>query len=246
MFYQLAQPTRFLHLTSLIRPYCGWLTVALLSFGLWLALVQSPMDYQHFDAVRIMYVHVPASWLALMTYALMALSHIVGHIWKHPLCDLTALAVAPIGLCFTLLSLITGSLWGKPMWGAWWVWDARLTSMFILLLLYGAYLIMVHSYDDKLFGLRASGVLCMIGAINLPIIKWSVNWWNTLHQPASITKLSAPSLHQDFMAPLLIMASGYVALLLWLGILRIEREVLLRKLHIVKYKHRHSFSKTTL
>ena len=230
MGFQYAQPTYFLRMATRIRPYFGVLTLILLTFGLWLSLIHSPMDYQHHNAVRIMYVHVPASWLALSTYAVMAVAHGLGHVYKHPLCDLMAIAIAPIGLCFTILSLITGALWGKPMWGAWWVWDARLTSMFILLLLYCAYMIIINSYDSKTSGLRVGGVLCMIGVINLPIIKWSVNWWNTLHQPASIMKLSSPSLHNDFLLPLAVMAGGYLSLFIWLAIIRLEKEILINKL----------------
>jgi heme exporter protein C len=197
--------------------------------GLWLSLVGSPQDYQHKDAVRIMYVHVPASWFALAVYVLMALAHGIGHVWKHPLADLMAKAIAPIGLCFTALSVITGSLWGKPMWGTWWVWDARLTSMFILLLLYIGYLLLVNSYEDPSHGLKAGSILCLIGVINIPIIKWSVTWWNTLHQPPSLTKLSAPALHRAFLIPLLVMAGAYFSLLLWVSVIRIEKEILARK-----------------
>jgi heme exporter protein C len=229
VFYQLAHPTRFLNYARPLKPWLGIVTLLLFAIGLWQALFVSPPDYQHGDTVRIMYVHVPASWFALSVYVLVALTHGIGHIWKHPLADLTAKAIAPIGLCFTVLSLATGALWGKPMWGAWWVWDARLTSMFILMLLYIGYMLLINAYEDPQYGLKAAGVLSLIGVINIPIIKWSVNWWNTLHQPASLTKLSAPSLHHSFIWPLMLMAAAYFSLLLWVGLIRLETEILRRK-----------------
>lgn len=236
MFYKLAHPKRFFRFINPVRPFIGLLALILLIFGLWSALFDSPPDYQHLDAVRIMYVHVPASWLALSVYVLMASAHITGYIWKHPLADLMAKALAPIGLCFTVLSLVTGSLWGKPMWGAWWVWDARLTSMFVLLLLYISYHMLINSYDDAERGLKIAGIMCIVGVLNIPIIKGSVEWWNTLHQPASISKLSAPSIHTAFRVPLLVMAAGYYLLMIWVALIRLEKELYQRQWQVLKSK----------
>ncbi len=242
MFYHLAHPTRFLNFTLPWRRWLGILTLTLFALGLWLSLFYSPQDYQHKDAVRMMYVHVPASWFALSTYVMMALLHGIGYIWKHPLADMAAKAIAPIGLCLTILSLVTGSIWGKPMWGAWWVWDARLSSMFILMLFYIGYILLIHSYDDQQYALKAGGILSLIGVINIPIIKWSVNWWNTLHQPASITKLSSPSLHNSFLLPLMVMGAAYLCLIVWLSFIRLENEILARKIRTLRFA---SYAKKT-
>ena len=153
------------------------------------SLFASPPDYQQGESVRIMYVHVPAAWMALFCYTNMAIAAAVGLIWKHPVADLAAKATAPIGACFTFLALLTGSLWGKPMWGTWWVWDARLTSMLVLFFLYLGYMALHNAFDDPARGVRASSILALVGFVNVPIIKFSVDWWYTLHQPASIVRM---------------------------------------------------------
>ncbi len=183
--------------------------------------------------MRIMYVHVPAAWMALFCYTVMAVSSIVGFVWKHPLADVAAKATAPLGAAFTLLALITGSLWGKPMWGAWWTWgDARLTSVLVLFFLYLGYIALWQSIEDTHRAARAAGILAIVGFVNVPIIKFSVDWWNTLHQPASVTRLDgAITIHTDILIPLLVMGVAYMALYAALLLLRMRTEVLERRLH---------------
>jgi heme exporter protein C len=176
--------------------------------GIYGAFFSSPADYQQEDSVRIMYLHVPASWMALAVYGVMALSSFALLIWRHPLMGMVCRSLAPIGATFTLISLITGSIWGKPMWGVWWVWDARLTSVLVLFFLYLGYMALVDAFEDENHGTRMGAFLCLLGAINLPIIKWSVTWWATLHQPSSFRGFSS-SIHPDMMWPLLTMAFAY-------------------------------------
>lgn len=197
--------------------------------GLYIGLVSSPTDYQQGDAMRIMYVHVPASWMALFVYVFLALMSAGVLIWRHPLAEVLAVSCVPIGALFTALSLITGSLWGKPMWGAYWVWDARLTSVLILLFLYGGYWALYKSYSRPDRGIRVASILAIVGAINIPIIKGSVVWWNTLHQPASLTKLSSPSIHLSMLTPLLLMAGAYFSYFIVALILRTRLELNQRK-----------------
>lgn len=211
-------------------------TLVLLTIGVWFALFESPVDYQQGDFVRIMYVHVPASWMALGVYAFIAFFSFLNLIFRLPMADLTAKAAAPIGAGFTILSLITGSLWGKPMWGAWWVWDARLTSVLILLFLYFGYMTLTQTYDNKTQGLKAANVLAIIGIINLPIIKFSVEWWNTLHQPASVLRFAKPAIDSSMLIPLFIMAAGYASFFIMLLLIRLEGELLDAKVNAVLYR----------
>jgi heme exporter protein C len=209
------------------------LTCLFFGVGLYTALFNSPPDYQQGDAMRIMYVHVPASWMALLVYAFLALMSLFALIWRHPLAEVFAVSVVPIGALFTALSLVTGSLWGKPMWGAYWVWDARLTSVLVLLFLYGGYWALYKAYSRPDQGLRAASLLAVVGIINLPIIKGSVEWWNTLHQPASLTKWSSPSIHPTMLTPLLLMAGAYFFYFVTVLILRARTELNLRK-HLIQ------------
>ena len=189
-----------------------WVSVACglcLGGGLYFALFDSPPDYQQGETVRIMYVHVPSAWMGLFCYVALAVFGASALIWRHPLADLMARATAPIGAVFTLICLVTGSLWGKPMWGDWWVWDARLTSMLILFFLYLGYMALVDAFDDPTRGNRAGAILAVVGVVNVPIIKWSVDWWNTQHQPASVIKMGGPSIHPSMLIPLLLMAAGF-------------------------------------
>ncbi len=225
----ISSPKQFLLFKKRIFPFCVAFHGITLSLGLWFAFWGSPPDYQMGEAVRMMYIHVPASWFAMGVYALMALHAIIGLITKHPLADIIVKSAAPIGAFFTFISLITGALWGKPMWGAWWVWDARLTSVLILFLLYGGYLALVRSFENQARGLKAGSILVIVGAFNLPIIKWSVNWWNTLHQPASLTKLSAPSIHPQMLVPLFLMVGAYATYFIFMLLIRIETEHLKRR-----------------
>jgi heme exporter protein C len=199
--------------------------------GLYLALFASPPDYQQLESVRIMYVHVPSAWMAMFVYSSIAISSAVALIWKHPLADLIAKASAPVGAGFTLICLVTGSLWGKPMWGTWWVWDARLTSVLILFFLYLGYIALNNAFDDPARGAKASAVLALVGAVNLPIIKFSVDWWNTLHQPASVTRLDAPAIHSSMLWPLLLMAMGFTLFYVTILIFRVRSEIAAAKIH---------------
>jgi heme exporter protein C len=207
--HRFANPTRFMRLSSALLPWCATLAGALIATGLALALFVAPADYQQGEAVRIMYVHVPAAWMATFVYAVMAGASAVGLIWRHPLADIAARAAAPLGAGFTLVCLVTGSLWGKPMWGTYWVWDARLTSVLVLFFLYLGYIALVNGFDEPTRGARAGAVLAIVGIVNLPIIKFSVDWWNTLHQPASVFRLGGPTIAASMLWPLLIMALGF-------------------------------------
>ena len=225
-----ANPTRFMRTANAVLPWCATLAVVLIAAGLYLGLVRSPADYQQGETVRIMYVHVPSAWMALFIYASIAMASATALIWKHPLADLIARASAPVGAGFTLICLITGSLWGKPMWGTWWVWDARLTSVLILFFLYLGYIALNNAFDDPTRGARAAAVLALVGAVNLPIIKFSVDWWNTLHQPASLTRLDAPAIHSSMLWPLLAMAVGFTLFYVTVLIFRLRSEIVAAKI----------------
>ena len=196
-------------LAGTLRPWLGAGTLACLGIGLWLGLVVAPADYEQGESYRIIYVHVPAAWMSLFVYTTMALSSAIFLIWRLKVADAVAAASAPIGAAFTAVALATGSLWGKPMWGTWWVWDARLTSELLLLFLYLGYMALRGALDNPSGAARAAAILAVVGVVNIPVIKFSVDWWNTLHQPASITKLDAPSMHPSMLRPLLIMAIGF-------------------------------------
>lgn len=232
--HKYANPRRFLKIASAIYPWSVGLTVILLIGGLYMGLVVAPPDYQQGESVRIMYVHVPAAWMGLSIYMMMAVSSAVGLIWKHPVADLSAKAAAPIGACFTFLALITGSLWGQPMWGTYWVWDARLTSMLILLFLYLGYMAIWEGFDDPAKASKAAAILVLVGAINVPIIKFSVDWWKTLHQPASVATMEGPKIHGSILTPLLVMGAAYMALFVTLLIIRVKAEILERRLRILR------------
>ncbi|MBL4741299.1 MAG: heme ABC transporter permease [Sneathiella sp.] len=235
--HKFANPARFLRITSAIFPWAAIVTVLLLAVGLYLALFASPEDYQQGATVRIMFVHVPAAWMAMSIYVMMAISSATGLIWKHPVADLSAKAAAPIGACFTFLALVTGSLWGQPMWGTFWVWDARLTSMLILFFLYLGYMAIWGSFDDQSKAGKAAAILVLIGAINVPIIKFSVDWWNTLHQPASVATMDGPKIHSSILTPLLVMGLAYTSLFLTIFIIRVKAEILGRRLRILRLAH---------
>ena len=206
---QLANPTRFLGLTEALLPWLTSLAAVFLAVGAYLAFFVAPADYQQGDSVRIMFIHVPAAWLAMFCYSLMAVAALGTLVWKHPLADVAAKAAAPLGAAFTLLALFTGSIWGKPMWGTWWVWDARLTSVLVLFIMYLGLIALWRSFDDPGRAGRVAAILTLVGFINIPIIKFSVDWWNTLHQPASVVRLDGPTIHSTMLWPLLIMAIGF-------------------------------------
>jgi len=235
--HRYANPTRFLRLSGVLLPWAAGLALVLFAAGLWLALVASPEDYQQGATVRIMYIHVPSAWMALFAYATMAVASIVALVWRHPLAELYTKAVAPVGAGFTAVCLATGSLWGAPMWGTWWVWDARLTSVLILFFLYLGYIALVNAFDDPARGLKAGSILVLVGSVNLPIIKWSVDWWNTLHQPASISSLErigTPAIDPSMIAPLFTMAAAFTAYFAWLALLRTRAEIQERKIQTLR------------
>ncbi|TQV79658.1 heme ABC transporter permease [Denitrobaculum tricleocarpae] len=225
-FDYFANPARFLRLANAVLPWCVGATVILLASGLYLGLFVAPADYQQGESVRIMYVHVPAAWMAMFVYTNIAIASILSLIWRHPLADLAASASAPIGAAFTFLALVTGSLWGKPMWGTWWVWDARLTSVLILFFLYLGHMALTHAFDNPARGAKAAAVLALVGFVNVPIIKFSVDWWNTLHQPASVFRAGGPTIHPDMLWPLIAMGLGYTLFYITLLLLRIKSDLI--------------------
>ena len=229
MFDWLANPHRFSRLTGNLQLPLIILSTTLISLGLYYGLFDSPKDYQQGDAVRIMYVHVPSAWLASFLYFSLAISCIFYLVWKHPLADLIANAIAPIGLIFSVLTLITGSLWGKPMWGTWWVWDARLTSMLILFFFYLGFILLSNAFERKIDGSKTASVLAIIGLINLPIIKFSVDWWHTLHQPSSILRMDGPSIDKEMLFPLALMMVGFSLFSLYLIIINVKTMLMEKK-----------------
>ncbi len=232
--HRFANPNRFLRLAAAVLPWTGGASAILFAVGLLYALILSPPDYQQSETVRIMYVHVPAAWMAMGAYAFMALASAVAIVWKHPLADLSAKACAPIGAGFTVIALVTGALWGQPTWGTWWVWDARLTSVLILLFLYLGYMALWNAFDDPARGARSAAILALVGVVNLPIIKFSVDWWNTLHQPASITRIGTPAIHPAMLTPLLLMAAAYLTFFITLLLLRTRAEIAARRVRTLQ------------
>ena len=224
----LANPTRFLALAEAVVPWMGGAAAVLIAIGLYLGF-SAPEDYQQGITVRIMYIHVPFAWLSMMCYTLMAISALGTLVWRHPLADVALKAAAPIGAVFTALALITGSIWGKPMWGTWWVWDARLTSVFVLFLMYLGILALTRALDDPARSARAAAVITLVGFINIPIIKFSVDWWNTLHQPASVFRLDGPTIDASMLWPLLVMALGFTVLFLTLHLMAMRAEIFRRR-----------------
>jgi heme exporter protein C len=207
--HRLASPKHFYRFSGRALPWLLSVTAVSLAVGSYLALVVAPPDYQQGESYRIMFVHVPAAWMSMFIYVAMAALGAAGLVFNARLAHLLAAASAPVGASFTALALITGSLWGKPMWGAWWVWDARLTSELLLLFLYLGYMGLASAFDDARAGVRAAAVLALVGLVNIPVIHFSVEWWNTLHQGPSITRLDNPAIHSSMLAPLLVMAVGF-------------------------------------
>jgi heme exporter protein C len=215
-----------MRLANRLLPWTGALTAICMTAGLYLALFVAPPDYQQGESVRIMYVHVPSAWMALFVYTCIAAASAVALIWRHPLADLAAKASSPVGAAFTFLALMTGSLWGKPMWGTWWVWDARLTSMLVLFFLYLGHMALMNAFEDPSRGRRAAAILALVGFVNVPIIKFSVDWWNTLHQSASVFRVDGPAIHPDMLWPLLLMALGFNFYYLSLLLIRVKGELI--------------------
>jgi heme exporter protein C len=227
-FADLANPTRFLALADRVVPWLAGLTAVLLAAGFYMGF-SAPEDFQQGITVRIMYIHVPFAWLSMMCYTLMALTALGTLVWRHPLADVALKAAAPVGAVFTALALITGSIWGKPMWGTWWVWDARLTSVFVLFLMYLGIIALTRALDDPARSARAAAIVTLVGFINIPIIKFSVDWWNTLHQPASVFRLDGPTIHPSLLWPLLIMALGFTMLFFTLHLMAMRNEIWRRR-----------------
>jgi heme exporter protein C len=220
-----ASPKLFYALAGRLIPWLAAITAILLAWGLYLGLFDSPPDYQQGESVRIMYVHVPAAWMALFVYVFIAAASAVGLIWRHPLADIAARAASPVGAGFTFIALCTGSLWGQPMWGTWWVWDARLTSVLILFFLYLGHMALYDAFDDAAKGARAAAILALVGVVNVPIIHFSVEWWNTLHQPASILRASGPSIDAAMLWPLFVMMGAFKAYFLAVLLVRMQSEI---------------------
>jgi heme exporter protein C len=230
----LANPTRFLSIVDRVVPWLTALTILLLGYGLYLSLFVAPPDYQQGETVKIMFIHVPAAWLAMFGYTLIALAALGTLIWRHPLADVAAKTAAPIGASFTFIALVTGSLWGKPMWGTYWVWDARLTSVLVLFLLYLGLIALWQSIEEPGRAGRAAAILALVGFINVPIIKFSVDWWNTLHQPASVLRLGKPAIDPSLLTPLLVMAAAFTLLFVLLHLLAMRAEILRRRVHALR------------
>ena len=236
----LANPTRFLALTARVLPWLIGLTAIVLLIGLYQS-VTAPDDYQQGATVKIMFIHVPNAWLSMFVWGVMSIASLGTLVWRHPLADVAAKAAAPLGAAFTFLALVTGSLWGRPMWGTYWEWDARLTSVLILFLMYLGLIALWRAVEDPSRAARAAAVLTLVGAINLPIIKFSVDWWNTLHQPASVFRAGGPTLDRAFLIPLLVMGIAFMLLFLTLHLAAMRNEILrrrVRSLQMLQANHR--------
>src|SRR3984893_6072811 len=234
MLSSLANPARFMRISGVALPWLGGSSLVVLALGLVWSLLLAPPDYQQGESVRIMFIHVPAAWMALSVYLFVAIASAVALVWRHPLAEIAAQAAAPIGAAFTRVCLTTGSLWGRPMWGTWWVWDARLTSVLVLFFLYLGYIALVNAFDDPSRGARAGSVLALVGVVNLPIVKFSVDWWNTLHQPASVLRLGKPTIDASMLWPLLIMALGFTLFFVTVLLIRMRTALLAAKVRALR------------
>ncbi len=230
----LANPTRFMTLAGRVLPFLWAAAILVLGTGLYLGLFVAPPDYQQGETVRIMFIHVPAAWLSMFGYGLMAASALGTLVWRHPLADVAARAIAPIGAGFTLIALVTGSLWGKPMWGTWWEWDARLTSVLVLFLMYLGLIALWNAIEDPNRAGRVAAVLILVGSVNIPIIKFSVEWWNTLHQGASVFRMGGSTIDPSLLYPLLISAVGATLLFLALVVMAMRNEILRRRIRALR------------
>ena len=229
-----ANPSRFVRITNILVP---WLIVAvgmLFILGLYLGLLKSPDDVVQGSAVRIMYIHVPSAWLSIFSYLLLAICSLFFIVWRHPLADILSRSIAPVGALFSLLTLLTGSIWGKPMWGTWWVWDARLTSMLILFLLFMGYIALSNAFEKSERGSRPAALLAIAGSINLPVVKFSVDWWSTLHQPASMMRTGGISIDSSMLLPLVIMFLAFQLFFILIIIFRSHSILIERKIQHLK------------
>jgi len=228
-FHKLASPPYFYSLSGKLIPWFGALAALALLAGLYLGLVVAPPDYQQGQSYRIMFVHVPAAWMSLALYTFMAMVSAIHLIWNIKLADVMVRSSAALGASFTFIALVTGSLWGKPMWGTWWVWDARLTSELILLFLYLGYIALVSSIEDRRMAARAGGLLLLVGVVNIPIIHYSVEWWNTLHQGPTVTRFDKPAIHLSMLVPLLVMMTAFKLFAATVILINARAEVLERE-----------------
>jgi heme exporter protein C len=224
----LSNPERFMAFSRWAAPMFGVIAALLALAGLWLGF-SAPEDYQQGDTVRVMFIHVPAAWMSMFVYACLGGASFLSLVFRHALADAAAQAAAPLGAAFTALALITGSLWGRPMWGTWWVWDARLTSVLVLFLFYLAYMALRGALDDEAKAARAGAILALVGVVNLPVVHWSVTWWNSLHQGTTVFAKGGPKMAPEFLAPLLLMGLAYMAAFGALWLVRIRGEVWRRR-----------------
>jgi heme exporter protein C len=229
-----ANPTRFLGLSATLLPWIAVATGLTFAVGLWLVFFVAPADYQQGETVKIMYIHVPFAWLSMFCYVMMAGSAFGTLVWRHPLADVSAKCAAPIGAVFTFLALATGSLWGKPMWGTWWVWDARLTSVLVLFIMYLGLIALQETIEDPARAAKAGAVLTLVGVINIPIIKFSVDWWNTLHQPASVFRAGGSTISTSMLVPLLVMAAAFSGLFVVFHLMAMRNEILRRRIRAMR------------
>ncbi len=232
--HRFANPAQFNRLADAVMPWAMVATVLLFGAGLYYALAGSPPDYQQGESVRVMYVHVPAAWMGMFVYVVMAVASFAALAWRHPLALLAGKAAAPIGATFTALALITGALWGKPMWGTYWVWDGRLTSVLVQFFLYLGYMALWKSMEDEEKAGNAASILALVGLVNIPIIKFSVDWWSTLHQPASVMRLDGPTIDGAMLVPLFLMAAAYQVYFTVVFIWRMKFEINNRKLSVMR------------
>lgn len=235
--HRYANPARAMRFATALHPWCKAATALFLLCGLYFALLDSPPDYQQGETVRIMYVHVPAAWMSLFVFTVMASGSLAFLVFKHAIGDVVARASGWVGAWFALLTLVTGAIWGKPMWGAWWVWDARLTSMLILFFVYVGYAVLARQADHQEGAQKACAVLALIGFVNIPVIKFSVEWWNTLHQPASVFRLNGPAIAPEMLLPLGLMALGFTFFYLTVVIDGMNTLISRAKLHRMRLRH---------
>ncbi len=228
-FHRLASPPHVYRLAARLTPWFAWPAAALIAAGLYGGLVLAPPDYQQGDGFRIIYVHAPSAWLSLMIYSVMASAAAVGLIWRMKVAHAVAASCAAVGAWFTVVSLVTGMLWGKPMWGTYWVWDPRLTAQLILLFLYLGYMGLRSGIEDTSRADRASAVLAIVGVVNVPIIRFSVEWWNSIHQTPSVMKMDRPSMPAEMLVPLLIMLLGFTLYFAAVLLVRLRAEILRRE-----------------
>lgn len=229
----LANPTRFLALVQRVLPWLTAITVIAFAIGLYMSAT-APDDYQQGATVKIMFLHVPSAWMAMFVWGVMSMAALGTLVWRHPLADVAGKSAAPIGAALTFLCLVTGSLWGRPMWGTYWVWDARLTSVLVLFLMYLGVVAIHWTAEDPGRGARAAAVLTLVGSVNIPVIKFSVDWWNTLHQPASVVRMGGSAIDPAILTPLLVMAVAFTLLFLTLHLAAMRTEILRRRVRAMQ------------